>query len=156
VAIRSQQQERGVMSAPRYDNVKRILDLAQALQSPGCGLSLDDIQARYGVGRRTAERMRSVVARLFPELHFEPGPDGRRYWKLRRGRANGLVVWTVDEIVALETATRRARESGAHDEERTLRSVAEKVRALIAPPGPRGPHLSLALREGAAEDGASG
>jgi predicted DNA-binding transcriptional regulator YafY len=94
-------------------------------------LCLADIEERYGVGRRTAQRMRRVVAELFPEISREPGPDGRDYWKLRRGRANGLVVWSVDEIAALESAIRRARESGHDREERALRSVVEKLRSLI-------------------------
>lgn len=119
----------------RCEPVQRILDLACALQAPGRGLSLDDIQRRYGVGRRTAERMRLTVQQLFPELRWEPGPDRKRYWKLRRGHANPLVVWTVGEIRALEAAVRWAREDGRPDREQALRSVTEKVKGLIGPVG---------------------
>jgi predicted DNA-binding transcriptional regulator YafY len=116
-----------------YEAPWRIVDLAIALQSPGRGMSLDDIEQRYGVCRKTALRMRDTVRRIFPELRYEQGPDGRRYWKLRRGRANDLVSWTVDEIAALEAAIHWAREAGLAHRERALCSVADKVKALIQP-----------------------
>jgi predicted DNA-binding transcriptional regulator YafY len=119
----------------RYETLWRVVDLALALQSPGRGMSLDDIEARYGVCRKTALRMRDAVRRIFPELRYEPGPDGRRYWKLRRGHANGLVSWTVAEIAALAAAIHWARESGLAKHERALRSVADKVKALVQPLG---------------------
>jgi predicted DNA-binding transcriptional regulator YafY len=127
----------------RYERVHRILDLAFALQAPGRGLCLAEIQERYGVGRHTAHSMCVALRQLFPELHFERGPDRRRYWKLRRGCANPLLVWTVDEIRALEAAIHWARADDRPDRERALRSVAEKVKALIAPPRERGRTYTL-------------
>lgn len=122
-----------------YELIYRVLDLTLALQAPGRGLSQEDVQQRYDVSRATARRMLAVVRRIFPELYWERGPDRRRYWKLRRGCANGLTVWSVDEIRALEAAARWARQEGRPDRERALRSAAEKVKAQITPPRPRIP-----------------
>jgi predicted DNA-binding transcriptional regulator YafY len=121
------------VSPRRYESFRRLLDLAFALQAPGRGMSLDEIRQRYGVSRKTAVRMRDTVRQVFPELRHELGPDGKRYWTLRRGRANGLVSWSVEEIAALEAAIRWAQESSLPARERALRSVADKVKGLIAP-----------------------
>ena len=62
----------------RYERVEDVLALVQALHTTGRGLTIDDIRERFGVSRRTAERMRDVVARAFPDLGFELHPSGRR------------------------------------------------------------------------------
>jgi predicted DNA-binding transcriptional regulator YafY len=121
------------VSCRRYENLRRLLDLAFALQAPGRGLSLEEMRQRYGVSRKTAARMRDTVRQVFPELRHEPGPDGRRYWTLRRGRANGLVSWSVEEIAALEAAIHWAQHANLPVRERALRSIADKVKGLIAP-----------------------
>lgn len=122
------------MSGSDLRDARRILDLALALQAPGRGMCIEDIEDRFGVDRLGAERLRRAVHALFPELRSEPGDDGRVYWKLRRGRANELIGWSVDEIAALEAAVRWARHRGDAQREVALRSVAEKVKALIGPP----------------------
>ena len=66
----------------RYERVEDVLALVQALHTTGRGLTIDDIRERFGVSRRTAERMRDVVARAFPDLGFELDPSGRRRWRL--------------------------------------------------------------------------
>lgn len=118
---------------PRYDGAETLLALVLALQAPGRGISIPDVQERFGVSRRTAERLRSAAERLFPDLWWETGPDGRRYWKLRRGAANGLIRWSLDELVALEWALREARRSDAARHAAALEGIVEKVRALLQP-----------------------
>lgn len=117
---------------PRYDRAEALVALVLALQAPGRGLSIPEIQERFEVSRRTAERLRDAVARLYPDLWWEAGPDGRRYWKLRRGVANGLVGWGLEELVALEWALRQAREVEPRHA-RALEAAVEKVRALLRP-----------------------
>jgi len=43
---------------PRYSRVSDILDLAIFMSSKLQGVTIKDIQERYNVSRRTAERMR--------------------------------------------------------------------------------------------------
>ena len=47
----------------RYHRVEDVIHLALALQVPGRGLCLEDIQQRFQVGRRTEERMREDTPR---------------------------------------------------------------------------------------------
>jgi len=45
----------------RYERLTDIVKLAIRMQGLRGGVTLDDIQAEFGVGRRTAERMRDAV-----------------------------------------------------------------------------------------------
>jgi class 3 adenylate cyclase len=110
-----------------------VIRLALALQEPGRGLCVVEIQERFEVSRRTAERMRATVALLFPELGYELGPDRKRYWKLRRGDASALMLWTLEELVAVEAAIHAARQLGRDDHARALLAVAGKIRTQIVP-----------------------
>lgn len=120
---------------PRYHRVEDIIQLALALQVPGPGLCLEDIQERFGVGRRTAERMREAVDRLYPGLTSTKGGDGRKYWRLPAGEANGLVSWQRDELDALAGAIRDARGAGDVERARVLATLHDKVEALAGAEG---------------------
>ncbi|MBW2313861.1 MAG: WYL domain-containing protein [Deltaproteobacteria bacterium] len=117
---------------PRYHRVEDIIQLALALQVPGGGLCLEDIQQRFEVGRRTAERMREAVDRLYPGLTSSKGADGRKYWQLPSGQANGLVSWLPEELDALARAIHVAEGSGDAEDSRALSALHDKVEALTA------------------------
>ena len=78
----------------RYERVEDVLALVQALHTTGRGLTIDDIRERFGVSRRTAERMRDVVARAFPDPGFELDPSGRRRWRLPASSRTESQAWT--------------------------------------------------------------
>jgi predicted DNA-binding transcriptional regulator YafY len=115
---------------PRYQRVEDLLHLALALQEPGPGLSLDQIQQRFGVGRRTAERMRETIGRVFPGLTARKDADGRKRWMLPPGAANGLVTWSAQEVATLARVTAATEREGDDEMARGLRSILTKVRAL--------------------------
>jgi transcriptional regulator GlxA family with amidase domain len=47
----------------RHEKAGRLLELARLLASTSEGLTLDEMAARLGVGRRTVERMRDAEVR---------------------------------------------------------------------------------------------
>ena len=53
---------------PRYSRVSDILDLIIFMLSKLNGVSLNDIQEKYNVSRRTAERMRDAVLTILPQV----------------------------------------------------------------------------------------
>lgn len=109
----------------RFERIHDVVSLIMALQAPGPGLTIDEIMERYGVARRTAERMRDTVGRLFPDLTFHMGDDGRRYWKLPSEHVNGALRPQAVEIDALRDAV--------HDAEKAERTPqAARLRALYA------------------------
>ena len=118
---------------PRYHRVEDIIHFALALQAPGRGLCLEDVQQRFGVGRRTAERMREAVDRLYPGMTSHKDADGRKYWRLSVGEANGLMSWQPEELGILDELLEEAERERRDDRVRLLRAMRDKVQALSHP-----------------------
>ncbi len=55
-----------------YQRAADLLALAIRMQGSADGISIVDIEAMFGVGRRTAERMRDALARIFGGLDTRP------------------------------------------------------------------------------------
>ena len=68
----------------RYHNADKVVQLALEMQASRLGLTLDDIQSRFAVKRRTAQRMRDAVLRLFPQSEELVDPDRRKRWRIQR------------------------------------------------------------------------
>lgn len=114
----------------RYHRVEDIIRLALALQAPGRGLCLEDVQERFEVGRRTAERMREAVDRLYPGLTSTKGGDGRKYWRLPAGEANGLIAWRPEELRVLDVTIEEVRAAGQSERAAVLAELRDKLQGL--------------------------
>src|ERR1700722_4583650 len=132
----------GVLAGPeghplRYEKAETILRIALDMQSSALGLSLDDIQHKYSdepLSRRTAERLRDAIERLFPQIEqANPGEVPKR-WRLPGGTVNGLARITADELTDLGTAiSLLRRENMDLQAENAERGIA-KMRALVKRP----------------------
>ena len=67
----------------RYERLKDILDLAVHLQGTHSGLTFDDIEAKFLISRRMAERRCNAVEVAFGLLEPVDRNDGKRHWRLR-------------------------------------------------------------------------
>ncbi|MGD9637529.1 MAG: helix-turn-helix transcriptional regulator [Alphaproteobacteria bacterium] len=115
----------------RYEKSENISRLAIKMQSNAEGLSLADIQNEFGVSRRTAERMRDAVLRLYPQ--YEEIIDGRsKRWRIPYGRVNNPAL-TVDELSSIAKAIKLAEEIGREDIFKHLKSAQDKIKATISP-----------------------
>jgi predicted DNA-binding transcriptional regulator YafY len=116
-----------------YQKLEQILRLALAFQGTREGLSLADIQRDFGVARRTAERMRDAVARVFPQ--FERCDDGERTrrWRLPAGTLGGLVAVSADELAELDAAAAALSRKGLRERADLIASATQKLRATARP-----------------------
>jgi WYL domain len=93
----------------RYEKTETVLRIALDMQGSALGVSLEDIQRRYAdkaLSRRTAERLRDAVERLFPQIErANPGEVPKR-WRLPGGAVGGLAFVTADELADLTTRKR--------------------------------------------------
>lgn len=119
-----------------YHRAEDLLALAIRMQGSASGVSLDDISEMFGVGRRTAERMRDAVARVFGGLDIRPSDDRRIRWGLPANRL-GLISFTADDLSQLHAASALMRRDSRYDAADTLDGVAEKIRAAIGVRGMR-------------------
>ena len=113
-----------------------MLRVALDMRGTAEGLSLEDIQHHYGVSRRTAERMRDAIERVFPQMEqANPGEVPKR-WRIRAGVLGGMVGFSAEELAALTTAAGLARRENLTDVSRRLDALSAKLKSLI-PARPR-------------------
>lgn len=117
----------------RYEKADNLLQLALEMQAARRGLSLVDIQERFGVGRRTAMRMRDAVLRNFPQaVEVETGEKTKR-WRIPAGVLDRLVSFSADEMADLESAASFLTANGQADRAARLLDVRGKLKALMPP-----------------------
>jgi predicted DNA-binding transcriptional regulator YafY len=131
--------------ALRFEKLETLLRVALDMRGNAEGLSLDDIQRCYGVSRRTAERMRDAIERVFPQMEqANPGETPKR-WRIRSGAVNALVGFSADELSTLATASSLMRRENLADGAAKLDALSSKLKSLIHPDAARklGPDLEL-------------
>jgi predicted DNA-binding transcriptional regulator YafY len=137
----------------RYEKLDTLLRVALAMRGSAEGISLDDIRRDYRVSRRTAERMRDAIQRVFPQLEqANPGEVPKR-WRIRAGAMSNLIGFSLDELAAMRVAIDVLRRDNLSEFAARLDGLAVKLNALIRPEAARrlAPDLEiLAEAEGTA------
>ncbi len=117
----------------RYEKSQALLRLANELQGTAEGLSLRDIQEKFSVSRRTAERMRDAVCEVFPDVEEVLLGDGFKRWRIRLRRSGAVAPITVDELTTLHAAAARLRQEGLKDQADVVDGVEAKLRSMLLP-----------------------
>lgn len=121
----------------RYEKAETILRIALDMQGFATGLSIDDIRKNYSdelLSRRTAERLRDAVERLFPQLHqVNPGEVPKR-WCLPGGSTGALTNITADELADLAIAASLLRRENMNAQADSTERAISKLRALLKRP----------------------
>lgn len=119
----------------RYEKAEIVLRIALDMQGSAYGLTLQDIQHNYAdepLSRRTAERLRDAVERLFPHTEVaNPGEVPRR-WRIPAGNVNGFASITAEEVADLKTAASLLRRENMHAQAASAEKVLAKLRAQLA------------------------
>ena len=113
----------------RYERVEDIVKLVMMMQTQSRGVSLNDIQDEFEVSRRTAERMRDAVVRIFPQIEIVDSFDRIRRWKFKTSY-NGLVAFTPEEILQLETAKNKFESEGFCEKSACLDEIIRKLKVV--------------------------
>jgi len=121
----------------RYEKAETVLRVALDMQASAFGLSLEEIQRNYSdklLSRRTAERLRDAIERLFPQIEqTNPGEVPKR-WRLPSGTVNGLVHVTASELTDLGTAISLLRRDNMDAQAENAERGIAKLRALVKRP----------------------
>jgi hypothetical protein len=115
----------------RHEPAERILQLACAMQGSRMGLSLSDIERQFGVGRRTAQRLRDAVLRVYPQTEQLTDSEQRPRWRIP---ITGVVTpgaLAAEDIVDLAATARLLRQRNLRKRASTLESIARKLRAAL-------------------------
>ena len=112
---------------PRYSRVSDILDLAIFMSSKIQGVTITEIAERYGVSRRTAERMRDSLTCIFPAVDEIETKDNQKHWGFINYSISHLISFTPKEIGNIEQLQRRTTNKEMKEE---LSKTIEKLKSL--------------------------
>ena len=93
----------------RYGNADRMIELCHELQSTRIGWTLEDIQERFKVGKRTAQRMKNAVLRVYHQTEEYYDDERRKRWRIPQNFTTPVGEITADELADLEFAIRSLR-----------------------------------------------
>ena len=71
----------------RYTRQSDIIELLVFMAHAPVGVSLEDIEKRYNVSRRTAERMRNSLLNIFPQIDITYVEGNKRFWGITDDKA---------------------------------------------------------------------
>lgn len=118
----------------RYEKAERVLDLVNEMQARRQGISLDEIERKFEVGRRTAMRMRDAALRLNPEVEEILGEDRRKRWRIRQTLPKAAPVLTADDFADLQATIRLLKREHQTRRARALESIATRLKAALPAP----------------------
>lgn len=117
----------------RSERIEAILVLARQLAASADGMTLDEMCAETGENRRTVERWRAALQRLFPQM--EELPDGRsKRFRIPGGLDSFFQSPTREELLELQKVVKNLRKNGAGARADTLDGLDKKVRAAMKRP----------------------
>lgn len=118
---------------PRYEKAEVLLRLALDLQAARYGLSLAEMQERFGIGRRTAMRMRDAILNMFPQAEEVETDERTKRWRIPAGVLNQLLAFSAEELADLEAAAKLFEQQNMPERATSLSSLTQKLRALMKP-----------------------
>ncbi len=114
-----------------YWKAEAIITLATMAAGRHVGVTLDEVMERFGISKRTAQRMLRVLEALFPDTAVTNDGDGRKRWRLASGALRDLLTLSAEELAALDLAAEIMKRSGMDAEVESLLRLREKVLALV-------------------------
>jgi predicted DNA-binding transcriptional regulator YafY len=122
----------------RHEKAEIIHRIALDMRGTAEGLTLDDIRTRYApsnkpLSRRTAERLRDAVDRVFSIEHANPGELPKR-WRIRGTHTTVMASVTASELADLATASAVLRRENMPVQARSIDAIAAKLRAQMKAP----------------------
>ena len=119
----------------RHEKAETLLRIAIDMQGRQRGLSLADIASDYSdtpLSRRTAERLRDAVIRLFPgQVEELTGESQFKRWRLRTPSTRGLHDIDEHTIASLDTAARQLQQAGLDSQAVSLTALRSTLIALL-------------------------
>ena len=117
----------------RFEKAEQLLQLAEKMQASSEGVSLADIQDQFDVGRRTAERMRDAVMRIFPNVEERVQEDKTKRWRLRSGSLGHLAQLNADDLSELKMGIDHLRRENLPVQADNLERLWVKLKGMVRP-----------------------
>ncbi len=118
-------------ASARYPRLRDLIALLRLLQGSAGGISLSDIQSRFEVSRRTAERMRDAVLDAFADVEEIRLDDGTKRWRLKERVLVPSAGLQADDLAALQTVGSLLKRDGNEALAASLGRASEALRASM-------------------------
>lgn len=116
-----------------YEKMYDLFDLALWMQETSEGLSLEDIEQKYNVSRRTAERMRNALMTYFPQMEEVETGERTKRWRITQRSLNSFISFSAEELAVFKTAIDKLKQSNMKEKADTLAHIELKLRNLLKP-----------------------
>ncbi|WP_395665990.1 helix-turn-helix transcriptional regulator [Methylocella sp.] len=117
----------------RYEPSQRLFRLARSLAASRIGLTLDEMAAEIEVSRRTAERLRDVLANMFPEMAPWDDEERVRRWRLPGSALVGVIEPRAEAVAAIEVSARECALRGETERAALLREASTSLKGVMRP-----------------------
>ncbi len=114
-----------------YEKTYDLLDLAIWMQSTREGVSLNEIAERFHVSRRTAERMRDMIMRCFPQTEEVVCENNIKRWYIPQGTLKDFIQFSAEELSVLETAASLLEDKQLQNKKYIFQNIINKIKANI-------------------------
>lgn len=116
-----------------YGKMIDLVDLAFEMQASAEGISLQEIQEKYNVSRRTAERMKEALYNRFPQMEEVDTGERTKRWRIPSRTLNGFISISAEELAIFKTANNLLKQYSTKENAKTMADLEVKVRNLIKP-----------------------
>jgi len=113
----------------RHEKLSQSLNLIMSLSGTRTGLTVREMMAAQGCGRRTIERLLKAIDQACGTLEQVASTDREKRWRLRPTLLNQVVAVSDAEIGEIEAAALRLHGEGQEEAAARLRAAAHKLRA---------------------------
>ena len=120
----------------RYEKAEIVHRIALDMQGTAEGISLREIGSRYtdkALSRRTAERLRDTVERLYPMEHANPGELPKR-WRIPGRSAGNPALVTAGELADIATAIAVLKRENMLVQASSVEKLRAKLKAQMSAP----------------------
>ena len=114
-----------------FEKAQQLLELATFVASHRAGVTLGDVGERFGISKRTSQRILHALEVQFPDTKSGFDEDGHKRWRLQTGALRDLLTLTSDELAALDLAIETLERNAPGVEAIELRRLREKILALV-------------------------
>lgn len=115
----------------RYEKDERLLKLVFFLQTDSAGRTLSDVMDEFEVSRRTAERMRDAVERVFPQLEEVGSDDRQKRWRVPSQTTNGWISFSSSELSTLEFCAQLLERENMLEHAHNIDAVINKIKSSL-------------------------
>src|SRR5690242_3053683 len=114
-----------------FEKAQQLLELATFVVARRTGVTLEEVGERFGISRRTAQRIMHALETQFPDTEFGYDEDGHKRWRLQTGALRDLLTLTPDELAAFDLSVETLARNALDVEATALRRLREKILALV-------------------------